>query len=403
MELDSVNGVTETEKHEFRRESAFQPSHRQQVPAVLLTVAGHNVDWYLFDSSLASNHKHYIYNLSDINLECELKLSVPSFNNPSYLKVLPIGAIYSPTDHETQPESLVNYTQLRDVLYPPSSAAAATLCKSLFGSLLADTHKWFRITGQLPQSDTDLNAFHAVPDWVLSPSDYESHTSNYNANEYLWDGSALSSHAAEAYTTFLKTTAPISYYRNPLTRESPSVCAIQILAYGNRHLHFAYENAIRLHRYSAYSHDYRDTQSSRGGNHEDVCRGKPLVYLYTFDSSTTLTAAALTQPNSFLQRAGNISIDTYLSAFDGIFDLCDSKECQSYFPSNAAIFAALQSSGQRTSYHTTPSLWWHVSNMLQHPPPSSRYVMYLDAGRYVEEGACYGMLDMIVKFRTFIW
>jgi hypothetical protein len=36
----------------------------------------------------------------------------------------------------------------------------------------------------------------------------------------------------------------------------------------------------------------------------------------------------------------------YLSTFDGIFDLCDYAECESYFLSNRAIFAALQSSAQ---------------------------------------------------------
>jgi hypothetical protein len=128
-----------------------------------------------------------------------------------------------------------------------------------------------------------------------------------------------------------------------------------------------------------------------------VCLGKPLVYLYTFNCSTTLIADALLQPNSFLQRAGNISIDTFLSAFDGIFDLCDSDHCRSYFPSNEAIFASLQSSAQRMSYHTTPSLWWHVSNMLQHPP--SRYVMYLDADSaacsYGFDTATFAALDSV--------
>lgn len=379
LELDSVNGLKGDEKYEFQREASFQPSHRRQVPSVLLTVAGHNVDWYLFNSSLSTRTDiQNLYTLSDISLDCELQLSLPSFNNPTHLKMLPIGAIYDTTDHETQPESLVNYTQLKDVLYP-----SAALCKSMFGSLLPDAHKWSRINGRWPQTAVELNSFNAVPEWVISPSDYDSFTPGYNSNEYLWDGSSLSKHDYRAYATFLKTTEPTLFYRNPLTKRSPSVCSIQILAYGDRHLHFAYENAIRIHKYSAYSSRYGDsseTDTRWAPLTEDLlCLNKPLVYLYTFDSATVLNAAAQTQPNSFLQKAGNITIDIFLAAFDGIFDLCNSKACQSYFPSNDAVFAALQSSAQRLSYHTTPSLWWQVSNMLQHPP--SRFVMYLDAGK----------------------
>jgi hypothetical protein len=227
LERDSLNGVTDMEKLEFRRESSFEPSQRRQVPSVLLTVAGHNVDWYLFDSSFATT-KQYLYELSDISLDCELDLSVPSFNIPTHMKVLPIGALWENTEYETQPESLVNYTLLRDILYP-----SPTLCRKLFGTLLPDTHKYFRMTGQpapSPSSESDFHVFNAVPDWVISPLDYEAFAPNYNADEYAWDGRALSKTAAEDYATFLKTTEPTSFYRNPLTMYASSRCSIQILA-----------------------------------------------------------------------------------------------------------------------------------------------------------------------------
>ena len=376
LELDSLNGISDIEKEEFRYEASTLPIHKQNLPSVLLTVAGHNVDWYLFDARLAAaQSRNDLYKLSDgTSLDCELVLSVPTFNNPLHLMLLPIGTTVNGDDHETRPGSMVNYTELKSLLFPTPS-----LCLALFGTLQPDIRKAAKIQGKQflnsPRNeDPVVNSFAAVPDWVMSPEDYDIFVPDYNSDEYRWDGSLPHQKASEEYDIYLKATAPILHFRNPSTQHSSTLCSIQILAYGDHHLHYAYENAIRIHKYSSFS---RSNNGDGVSKQADICGGKPLVYLYTFNSSSVLVADALSRSNSFLQRIGNYTIDVFLSAFDGVFDLCDTALCQSFFPSNEAIFSALQSTSQRLSYHTTPSLWWQVSNMLQHPP--SRYVMYLDA------------------------
>ena len=337
LELDSANGVTDSQKLEFRREEQLHGEENRKVPAVLLTVAGHNIDWYLFNSSFAKpGVAQNLYRLKDINLDCELKLSIPIVQTASSL---PSGALWFSEEKETTSETLVNYTRLRDILFPTEA-----LCSIIFGTLLPDRHKERRIKGEYQKveefGDQTLFSFSAVADWVISPEDFNDISPHYNNGGYKWDGKPLSYEEEKLYSQFLKDTEPNLIYHKKNSFNS-SLCSIQIIAYGDRHLCDAYQNALRHHKNSAYSGN-----SLRSGFDDEICFGKPLVYLYTFDGAKHLTREAYYRSGSFLQMCGDISLDEFLAVFDGIFDLCNSTKCQSYFPSNDEIFASLDSVSQ---------------------------------------------------------